>query len=294
MICLPTRWSLLVLMLSAYLTLAVPRVNQAEEAPAGKSLAVKVHFCHGVLGIPREGRILPGENLFVRYEVSGLATRQENNQSETSLTMQVLNRQGTIDLELPELENSGALGLKGTVLTGGAYLQTSKLKPGKYDLRVIATDRVRQEKSQSTYQFEVLSEGSFGARNLLYAQDRERRIYSNGYFTTGEVPYIHGDVVGFQLEDDAPKVKMTATLLDESGQTLQVMESTFEKSLKRSRYGEPADSFPLTVKSPTLNRPGKFRLKITLEDQLGGKSAEYMLPLIVADPFALLPETTSR
>lgn len=250
--------------------------------PGGLQLS-NVRMTVGELGPPRPtARVLPGDVLFVAYDIEGLTVDKDGKVSY-KMGMEVADATNRTVFKQDPQDLTEVIPLGGNKLPARVFITVGLDQPaGAYTCRVTVTDAATKAANSLTVKFEVLKR-DFGIVAVFTSHD-ERGVYvapTTG--TVGQMLFIHYSIPGFQRDPKTrqPNVEFKYQIVDEKGQpTLAKPFTTVQDAESPTKVEEKAEMFarwfPLF-----LTRPGKFTVKITATDRVSNKTASYELPISV-------------
>jgi hypothetical protein len=233
----------------------------------------------GPFGVPRlETKFLPGDVLFLHYDIEGLQIDPETGLAQYLVGMELFDSADKSIFKQKDTPAQVVAALGGTTLPGYAsfYMGTDQ-KPGKYTAKISITDRVSEKKATYSYQFELIDK-AFG-----FVQPG---VPSIG-FVSQEIGLQFG-IVGMAKNDKkVPNVEVITRILDEKTEkpTLTKPVNIFyiPKDVPPEVKVETRDVVIVPV-PVYLNRPGRFIVEVEALDQVTKKSIKARYPLNVVDP----------
>jgi hypothetical protein len=261
-------------------TLALVAALSLSPAQGGALALTNELLTYGLLGAPRaDSKLLPGDAYFIAFDIENISV-DTTGVVKYSMTMDVSDSKGkTIFRQEPqEVEALNSLG--GTRVPAFAHVEIGlDQPPGEYTLKVIVTDRANKATKTLTRKFEVVAR-EFGLVRLALTTDGEGRLPAANYGFVGQSIWVNFAAVNFVRDTKKePFVSVQMTVLDESG----------KPTLPKPFVGEVRKDVPANVLAVpmqfflTLNRPGKFTIKIRATDEVGKKFSELTVPLVVFD-----------
>lgn len=249
-------------------------------APAGAELKIEhIQANYGRFGPARDNLTLSArDQVFLTFDILGIRTSPAG-AVEGSIDLRVTNAKGKI-----VLENTNPI--KGTLIFGGQRLPGSaslsfdeEVPEGEYTLTVTVHDAIGKEKA------------SF--QRSVTCANKSLAIVAPQFFADADgkfpVPLlgVAGQTMHFRLKAvnfDRSQGKIDALM------TVQALDPTGNEPLSKPITAQIREDNPDTVKRVThlsfnglfsLNRPGDFRLKLTVKDNLTAQSTTLTLPLRV-------------
>ncbi|MFA8017377.1 hypothetical protein [Bremerella cremea] len=257
--------------------------SMAEETPAEADLSVRSQFTFGVMGASRPSKFLPEETIYVRNEVQGVTIDPKTRQCSLTLDFTVQDSDRTEIKRMTQHEKK-QLPMGGGYFTGALFFKIPELRKGSYILEIRVQDNLSKATAKIDLPFEVAAIDAFGAKNVLLTQDRQKRIFTNSYCSTGESIYLHADIVNYEARENQVDLMFEIKLVDEAGTTIVEKSYTEQRQPPQSRFGEAKVAYTLNAEVFT-SRPGKFHIVLIAHDLLAGTYDQVQVPLFVSDPF---------
>jgi len=241
----------------------------------------------GELGGTRpEGKLIPGDILFVGFDIEGIAVDAEGNVDYT-MAMEVLDRNGKPIFKQDPATKKDFLPLGGNKLPARAFVTIGlDQQPGEYTLRLTVTDNGSAAKPSQvlTRRFEV-TPPTFGIVAVHTSVNEQGNIPAPTTGTVGQSVFVQLGVVGFERAKDPkdpkkpaqPDVVLEMTPLDERGQP------TIQKSQPirvNAGVDEKDGGFTIRFLLP-MTRVGKYTIRLKATDNHSKKTATYDLPISV-------------
>ena len=243
-----------------------------------------VKMTYGPLGAPRTvNSFLPGDLIFMTFNVDGLSFDQKTGKAnyETKLELRksgddangVKQESKVVFEKTTPAEVSVLLG--GTELPGDLHLiMGDDQPPGRYDLRLIVTDKTNNKQTHFEHSFELLKKG-FGLVGItapaiaFYGQD-----YACGFA-----------LVNMKLDSRGkPSADITMRVLDRKGTPLMKPIITSLPADMPAEVDLTKENF-LPMQFPIfLNRSGRFIMEIEAVDKLGKQQSKLRYNLTVVRP----------
>ena len=262
-------------------------------AQAGGLQLTNVRNTYGELGGTRpEGKLLPGDVLFVGFDIEGIAVGPEGNVDYT-MAMEVLDKNNKPIFKQDPAQKKDFLPLGGNKLPARAFVTIGlDQQPGEYTLKLTVTDngsRAGTGKASQTLtrKFEV-APPQFGIVSVYTSVNEQGSIPASTTGTVGQSVFVQFGVVGFDRASDPkdakkpkqPNVTIEMTPLDEKGQpTLpKPLSYTMEAGVDEKEGG-----FTMRFLLP-LTRVGKYTIRLKATDNLSKKTASFDLPITVVPP----------
>lgn len=258
------------------------------EEPSSNTLSTKAQFTYGVMGAPRTHQFMSDELIFVRHETRGIIVDPGTQECDLEIEITIVDRNGNPKHKQTKFESS-LLYLGDGTFTGALFFKLAEFRPGTYSATIEVRDRLAERSSKKKLDLEIIPADQFAVKDVLLSQDPEKRIYTNSYCTTGEILYLHADVVNYQVEMNQMDILVETKILDGVGKIVFDATLTHQQAPHVSRFSGLAA--PLNVKTKLYTaRAGEYQILLTAHDLLSGKHHQHKIPLIVVDPFATEPK----
>ena len=251
----------------------------APAQPAGSLALTNVRNTYGELGGTRtDSRLLPGDVLFVGFDIDGITVDAEGKVGYT-MALEVTDKAGKLIFKQDPAEKSDFVPLGGTKLQGRAFITVGlDQPPGEYNLKVTVTDQKTKASQSLDQPFEVLPKG-FGIVAVYTSVDERGQIPAPTTGIIGQSFFVQFGVVGFARSPDTkqPDVQVEMVPLDAAG------TPTIEKAADFNLQGgvdEKDPGFTLRFLLP-LTRTGKFTVRLKATDKIAGKTATFDLPIAI-------------
>lgn len=265
---------------AGWLVVGTPAVGRGQAPGGGPLKLANVRLSIGELGAPRpDHRFLPGDIVFISYDIVGLTIASDGT-AKYRMAMEVSDTTGKVYFKENPREMTDFVPLRGDTLPARAFVTIGlDQPPGRYICKVTVTDPATQATATFSAPFEVLKP-DFGIVALYPTLDPQRQIAAPATLVVGQTLFVNLSIVGFQRDPKTrqPHVQTEYQLLDGSGRPL------LDKPITQVQNQGVDEAVPLyTLQFPLfLNRPGKFRLRITATDKVAGsKTSQVELPIIV-------------
>jgi hypothetical protein len=260
-------------------------------APAqpGTLTLSNVRLTVGELGPPREGsRLLPGDVLFIAYDIDGLTIDGEGTARYT-MAMEVTDGAGKLLFKQDPRELQDFVPLRGNRLPARGYITVGlDQPPGMYGCKISVTDPKTKATASLNVKFEVLKP-DFGVVAVFTSYDERGEISAPTTGQVGQKVIVHFSVAGFQRDAKTkqPNVEILFQVYDDKGTPLLVdasgkpsprkhIQDDKSPQLVKDTDGAFALHFPLF-----MNRPGKFAVEVKAEDRVSKKTSSYKLPVTI-------------
>lgn len=250
---------------------------------AGAAMEIRdFEAAHGRYGPKRENLdVYPGEQMLFRYVVTGIK----------------VDATGRIDLELDERLSSAdgemilhakgtqreRLALGGDSLTGQAeFTLNDRIKPGRYTLTLKATDNLSGE-SATAERIVTLKAPEFALVMPRFSYDAAGQIPAPAAGMLGQTLHVSVKVLALDASQGKIDSKLDFQIYDDKGKPTmpQPISVTYRQDDPKTAREIDLVRFKADV---TLNRVGKFSLKMVVTDRVAGKTATFTSPLVVAAP----------
>jgi hypothetical protein len=221
-----------------------------------------------------EVKALPGDFVFLSYDIEGLAVEKETGKASYVTSLELLDPTGK-SLFKKDTPVDLILQLGGTRVPGDLYITTGpKQAPGKYTIKLTVTDkRAKDESKAITYPFELIPE-SFGFVGIL----------APTLGIPGQNYVAQFNVVNMGLDSKKqPNVDIGMRVLDEQGKPVSSpVYSRLPKDIPEGIDVQKENIVPLSYPL-YLNRPGRFTVEISAKDNVAKKDASVRYTLMVVD-----------
>ena len=267
--------------LLAALTLAPAQAPKQPPAAGGLTLT-NVRNTYGELGGTRpEGPFLPGDVLFVGFDIEGIALDPAG-MAKYTMAMEVVDTAGKSIFKQDPAEKSDFVPLGGTRLPARAFVTVGlEQAPGQYTLKVTVTDQATKTSRVLERKFEVKPR-DFGLVAVYTSVDPQGQFPAPTTGVVGQSVFVQFGVVGFarDAKTKQPNVVIEMVPVDEQGKpTLQQPNVyTQDAGIDQKELG-----FSVRFLLP-MTRPGKFTVKLKATDKVSGKTATFDLPIAVVPP----------
>jgi hypothetical protein len=271
--------------------IALAAVLGGAPAQPGDLKLTNVRLTVGELGPPRESaRLLPGDVLFIAYDIDGLTIDREG-LARYTMAMEVTNPTGRVILEQKPREMVDDVPLRGNRMPARAFITVGlDDAPGVYGCKLTVTDTNAQAKPSTTLniKFEVLKK-DFGVVAVYTSHDPEGKLSAPTNGQVGQTLYVHFSVASFERDPKTkqPNVELEFQFFDDKGAAL-LLDA---KGMSAPRKHIQDDKSALPVKETDgafalqfplfLNRPGKFVAQIKATDRVTKKEFTYKLPITI-------------
>lgn len=240
-----------------------------------------VRSTHGMYGPPRDGaRILPGELLFVSFDIAGLKPNADNNIVFTS-EMEIKDSTGK-EIHKKDLGEV----LFGNILGGTKTPHTALVripigfKADTYQLTVNVTDGIGKGKGSLSYKFEVVAP-ELGFVQFQISQDMGNLIRAPYTAAVGQALFVNAAVTGFKRgTDQNADISVEMRVLDEKGVATapKPFAKTFKNISKNDQLWHVQFDLP-------VNRAGQFKIELKATDlnDPKKKAAVLVVPFVAVE-----------
>jgi hypothetical protein len=249
-------------------------------APGQNALQLtNVRMTVGELGPTRkETKFLPGDVLFIGYDIDGLAIEPDGTAKYT-MSMEVTDAASKLIFKQDPRELIDFIPLRGNKLPARAFITVGlDQPPGKYSCKITVTDPKSKGTNSLTVPFEVLK-AEFGIVAVYTSYDEEGKRTAPTIGVVGQTIFIQFSVATFarDAKSKQPNVEFLFEVLDEKGTpTLGQPKKLIQDSGVEEKHGAFGMRFPLF-----LSRPGKFTVRLSAVDKVSGKKSSYDIPVTV-------------
>ena len=243
---------------------------------SGKISIENPRLLYGVPGLPRaSNKFAHGDNFYLAFDIKGVKSDAEGKVSYSLLTEVMVDGRLEFKHESKDIDAIDSLG--GNVLPGFSELNIGMDQPdGKYTVKVTATEKKTKATASVVQEF-ILSKAELGIVRIRTTADRDEKV-ATAIFSTGEDLWLNLSIVGFARDKaKQPNLKISMEILDSDGKPTVQKPPVAEIS---KGVAEDLDLLPLQF-YVSLNRAGKFTIKLKVMDQVSGKSSSLELPLEV-------------
>ncbi len=242
----------------------------------------------GELGPARAaGPLLPGDVLFIAYDVEGL-TIDGNGMAQYSMLMEVTNSAGARILPPPTekaepRQLSDFVPLRGNKMPARAFITIGlDQPPGVYNCKVTVADLKTKASGTLNMKFEVAKK-DFGIVMVYTSYDEEGKVSAPTTGQVGQSLFIQFSIASFERDPKTkqPDVELEFQITDDKGATTLPTPRKHIQDAKsavpvRDEAGAFALQFPLF-----MNRPGKFTVEMKATDRVSKKTSVYKLPVTI-------------
>ncbi|MBX9627245.1 MAG: hypothetical protein K2X82_25810 [Gemmataceae bacterium] len=249
-----------------------------------------VRYTQGELGPTRkDGRVIPGDILYVRYDIDGL-TIDPDGATRYQIGLEVSDAAGKLAFRQDPAEQATLVLLRGGRMPAGAFITVGlDQPPGVYTCKLTAVDlkgpgAKPEEKPRATasVKFEV-ARPEFGLVQAYTSHDPNGVLVAPTTGVVGQTLNVNHTAVVFARDPRTkqPDVLVEYQILDEKGQPILAKPVVKVQDAKAERVLDEKDvAFKLSLPI-FLSRPGKFTVRATATDRVANKKATSEMPLTV-------------
>jgi len=232
-----------------------------------------VRAAYGALGATRTGnKLQPGDFICLVFDIDGLKVDKEKQQANYRIASDLRDDRGSI--EEKGTEQVALLGLGGNSVPGVAVVPIPfKQAPGKYRIKLTATDNNAKNKGSYEFPVEVIAP-EFGIVAVL----------APAFGIPGQPYKANFHFVNIGLDSKKkPKVDVSINVLDDAGKPVgPAAKISYPRDLPADANLEKLNFVPEWF--PVIpNRAGQFTIVIEGHDRVAKKKTELRLPLTVLD-----------
>jgi hypothetical protein len=250
----------------------------------GKLDLTNARVTYGLLGADRsEKKFLPVDLLYIAFDIENISVDDEG-KVVYSMGMEIVDsKDKTIYKGEPrKLEAYNSLG--GNRVPASAYVElNADQPPGEYTVKVTVTDEVAKASKTLTHKFE-LGKKDFGMVRLQTTYDDQGMFAAPPRGVPGQSLWFNFLVVGFDRgSSKQPDVHVEMVVLDDKDKETVKKPFAGDVNEKSEKVPEKVIALPMQFRL-TLNRPGKFTVKLRATDRIAKKTAEISFPVTVVEP----------
>jgi hypothetical protein len=242
----------------------------------------------GELGPTRpESKLLPGDVLFIAFDVEGLTITAEG-VATYSMLMEVTNAAGMRILPQPgekvePRELSEFVPLRGNKMPARAFITVGLDQPaGTYNCKIAVTDTKTKATAKLDMKFEVTKK-DFGIVAVYTSYDENGTMSAPTTGQVGQTIYVQFSIASFERDPKTkqPDVELEFQLFDDKNTPTLPTPRKHIQDAKSARLVKDGDGafalqFPLF-----MNRPGKFVIEMKATDRVTKKTSTYKLPVTI-------------
>lgn len=233
----------------------------------------------GLLGPRRAGEtVSPGDILFVAFNIEGISV-DDQGMVRYSTALEVSDSGGKVLFQRTPEKSEAKISLGGNRVP--AYAQISvglDTPPGDYGYKITVKDLL-SGKSNSIKGTAKVAAKDFALVRTSVSVDLDGE-YPAIVYGAGQGIWVRTSAVGFGRGGaKQPQVAFSLRVLDQRGQPIydKPLTNTISKDVPEKAPVIPM-AFPLS-----LNRPGKFTVELSANDEISGKKAKISFPITVHD-----------
>ncbi len=248
-------------------------------APASALELTNPRNTYGELGGTRpEAALLPGDVLFVGFDIEGISINAEGNVVYT-MGMELQDKAGKSIFKQEPVQKSDFVPLGGNKLPARAYITVGLDQlPGEYVLKVTVTDVATKTAKTLDRKFTVAPK-DFGIVAVYTSVDERGQIPSPTTGVVGQSVFVQFGIVGFARDatKKQPIVLIEMQPLDDAGKPTVSKPSVFNLD---AGVDEKDPGFSVRFLLP-LTRAGKFTIRLKATDKVANKTYTFDVPLAV-------------
>lgn len=260
-------------------------------AQAGTLRLTNVRTTFGELGGTRpEGKYLPGDAVFVGFDIEGLTVGPDN-RAQYRMAMELLDKDGKHVFKQDPADKVDYLPLGGTKIPARAYIIIGMDQPpGQYTMKLTVTDTATRSTQTLDKTFEVSPMG-FGIVRAYPSIDEFGGVHAPTTGVVGQAYFIQFAIVGFQKDTDVakkdpingfqPNVTVAMEPLDENGKPTMAKPESYTQNLESKVKLDPNEQMLNVRFLLPLSKPGKYIVRLKATDNNANKSATFDLPVVV-------------
>ncbi len=244
-----------------------------------------VRTTYGELGGTRpEAKYLPGDVLFVGFDIEGLTISEEGRtQYRMGLELFDKNKKSILPDQQPT-DKVDYVPLGGPKLPARAYILIGvDQDPGTYTMKLTVTDTATKAVQTLEKSFEVMKK-DFGIVAVYPSVDESGRIPAPTTGVLGQSVFIQFAIVGFARDPKAPgqpSVTVEMTPLDAGGKPTLQKSALYKQNADSAIKLEPKDEMINVRFLLPLSREGKYTVRLKATDEFTKKSITFDLPIVV-------------
>lgn len=254
-------------------------------AQANTLKLTNVRTTYGELGGTRpEGKYLPGDAVFIGYDIEGF-TLSDSGNVQYRMALEVVDKNNKSMFKQDPTDKVDYVPLGGTKLPARAYVLLGlDMEAGMYAMKLTVIDTASGQKQTLEKAFEV-TKLDFGIVGVYASVDEAGQIPAPTTGVVGESMFVQFAIVGFD-RDKAPNpvqpdVVVEMTPLDESGKPTVKKPVEYRQWKDSAVKLEPMDSKIVVRFLLPMTRPGKYTIRLKATDNLTKKTATFDLPIAV-------------
>lgn len=237
-----------------------------------------VRSTHGLLGPQRANETLsPGDILFVCFDIEGISV-DDDGKARYSTVLEVNDAGGKVLFKQVPKESDAKVSLGGNRIPAYAQISVGLNAPaGDYGYKITVKDLISGKEQSVKGSAKVIAK-DFALVRTSVSMDVEGQ-YPAVAFANGQGVWVGCSAVGFERDRTSkqPNVTFEIRVLDESGKPIDKKPTT---NTNNKDVPENGLAIPMGF-SLMLNRPGKFTVELSANDQISGKKAKTSFPITV-------------
>jgi len=234
--------------------------------------------CYAPFGATRyDLNLLPGDVLFITYELEGLATDPKTGKANYETTLELIDDPAKKDPKIlysKKTPNEVVPQLGAAKMPGDLHvIMGAQQAPGKYGVRLQVRDNISKDAKVFVYPFSVIPQG-FG----FVGVSAPAIGFPGQHYVTGF------GLVNLALNGKKdPEVDITIKILGDNGVAVApAVEIKLPRDMPEGIKLDEANFVPLQYPI-YLNRPGRFTIEIQAHDKFGNQKKELKYPVTVLD-----------
>jgi hypothetical protein len=274
-------WTTLPLLAAMTLAPAQDPKQPTRDSAGGLKLT-NVRNTYGELGGTRsEATFLPGDVLFVGFDIEGIAIDPAG-RAKYTMAMEVIDKDSKAIFKQDPAEKSDFVPLGGTKLPARAFVTVGlEQAPGPYTLKVTVSDQATKATQVLERKFEVKPR-DFGLVAVYTSVDPQGQFPAPTTGVISQSVFVQFGVVGFARDTKTkqPNVVIEMVPVDEQGKPTMKQPNVYtqDAGIDPKELG-----FSVRFLLP-MTRAGKFTVKLKATDKVSGKTATFDLPVAVVPP----------
>jgi hypothetical protein len=263
-------------------TLAFLSALSVVPAQEGQLRITNERLTYGVLGAARPNdKFLPGDAYFLTFDIENLKVGKDG-KIKYKRSMEILDKDKKAQFKGEPEEAEVVSHLGGNKLPAFAHaLLGTDMVPGEYTLLFKVEDSGNKKTTELTKTFTILPK-AFGIVRVNTSYDMHGELQAPAVAVPGQSLWLTFGTVGFKRspKNMQPNIAVEIRIVDENG------KSTLEEPI----IGGISENVPKDVSLIpmqnilSLNRAGKFTVKVTVTDKVAEKSESVEVPILVVDP----------
>lgn len=249
---------------------------------AERNLAVTTSFTYGVGGTQRPKKILTGESIDLAVQISGLELTPDGDM-KYSVQLDLLNSSKQLLLTRSSGDQIVPLSLgTNSAKMSNTFPIPKTLSSGNYWMRVVVSDLQSKTATEEMVAFEILANDFFEIGSVVLAKDAQGAYPAGMCFNAGEGVYVHFVIHNAEIIDGKWKVGMKLKVLDKNKKVVGKESRNASSELIAPEGGSTSAKI-----GAFLNRDGEYVLQLEVEDLVGKKTTQRLLPIVVVNGTAL-------